>query len=40
MEDIKEALRAAMDHGASDIHFSVGRPVMIRLDGKLVGEIG
>ncbi len=36
MEDIKEALRAAMDRGASDIHFSVGRPVMIRLDGKLV----
>ncbi|MCR4909224.1 MAG: type IV pilus twitching motility protein PilT [Lachnospiraceae bacterium] len=36
MEDIREALQAAMDRGASDIHFSVGRPVMIRLDGKLV----
>ncbi|MBO6138378.1 MAG: type IV pilus twitching motility protein PilT [Lachnospiraceae bacterium] len=36
MQDIKEALRAAMDRGASDVHFSVGRPAMLRIDGKLV----
>ena len=36
MQDIKEALRAAMDKGASDVHFSVGRPAMLRIDGKLV----
>ena len=36
MQDIKEALKAAMDRGASDVHFSVGRPAMLRIDGKLV----
>lgn len=36
MDDIREALKAATESGASDVHFSVGRPVMMRLDGKLV----
>ncbi len=33
---IQEALLKAMQLGASDVHLSVGRPIMGRLDGKLV----
>ena len=33
--DIKEALLKAKNIGASDVHLSVGRPIMGRLDGKL-----
>lgn len=33
--DIKTALIIAHTMGASDVHFSVGRPIMIRLDGTL-----
>lgn len=29
-------LEAAMRRGASDVHFSVGRPVMMRIDGSLI----
>ncbi len=33
---LEEALKASMDRRVSDVHISVGRPVMIRVDGKLV----
>ncbi len=34
--ELEVALHLAHGLGASDIHFSVGKPIMIRLDGKLV----
>lgn len=34
--DIKTALIIAHTLGASDVHFSVGRPIIIRLDGVLM----
>ncbi len=33
---LEEALKASMERRVSDVHISVGRPVMIRVDGKLV----
>ena len=34
--NLEEALTTAKERGASDVHFSVGKPVMIRVDGSLV----
>jgi len=34
--ELSAALEMAMKRGASDVHFSVGRPIMIRLDGTLL----
>lgn len=34
--NLQEALTLATQKGASDVHFSVGRPIMIRVDGSLV----
>ena len=34
--ELKDALELSMKRGASDVHFSVGRPIMIRVDGVLV----
>lgn len=34
--EIEVALEQAMKRGASDVHFSVGRPIMIRVDGTLL----
>lgn len=36
MENLQAALEAAHKRGASDVHLSVGRPIMIRLDGTLM----
>lgn len=33
---LEQALEEAMKRGASDVHFSVGRPIMIRVDGALI----
>ncbi len=33
---LEEALQASMDRNVSDVHISVGRPIMIRVDGELV----
>ncbi len=39
--DMKALLTAALDHGASDLHLTVGRPPILRVTGELVpiGEI-
>lgn len=34
--EISELLRLTMEKGASDLHIAVGRPPVIRLDGRLV----
>lgn len=34
--ELELALKKATERGASDVHFSVGRPIMIRVDGTLV----
>ena len=34
--ELELALEQAMKRGASDVHFSVGRPIMIRVDGTLL----
>ncbi len=34
--DLEKILEQAMKRGASDVHFSVGRPIMIRVDGTLL----
>ena len=34
--ELKSALEAATKRGASDVHFSVGRPIMLRIDGTLL----
>lgn len=34
--NLQEALTLSTQRGASDVHFSVGRPIMIRVDGSLV----
>lgn len=34
--DLEKILEQAMKRGASDVHFSVGRPIMIRVDGALL----
>lgn len=34
--ELSKALEMAMKRGASDVHFSVGRPIMIRVDGTLL----
>ena len=34
--ELVEALQIAEKRGASDVHFSVGRPIMLRIDGSLV----
>ena len=34
--ELEEALELSMKRGASDVHVSVGRPIMIRVDGVLV----
>lgn len=34
--ELKDALDLSMKRGASDVHISVGRPIMIRVDGVLV----
>lgn len=36
MLKLESALEMAMKRGASDVHFSVGRPIMIRVDGTLL----
>lgn len=36
MYELEETLSQAHKKGASDVHFSVGKPVMIRLDGTLI----
>lgn len=36
MLKLESALEMAMKRGASDVHFSVGRPIMIRVDGMLL----
>ncbi|MBR1876200.1 MAG: type IV pili twitching motility protein PilT, partial [Lachnospiraceae bacterium] len=33
---LEESLRASMERKASDVHYSVGRPIMLRIDGDLV----
>lgn len=34
--NLQESLQLAVQKGASDVHFSVGRPIMVRVDGSLV----
>lgn len=34
--DLQQALELAVNKGASDVHFSVGRPIMGRIDGSLI----
>jgi twitching motility protein PilT len=34
--DLRSYMQATVEHGASDLHLSVGRPPVIRLDGELV----
>ena len=34
--DMKALLRQVVDRGASDLHLSVGRPPILRIDGRLV----
>ena len=36
MVQLESALELAMKRRASDVHFSVGRPIMIRVDGTLL----
>ncbi len=36
MLEMEAVLETAMNRGASDVHFSVGRPIMIRVDGTLL----
>jgi twitching motility protein PilT len=38
--EIAELLRIAVDRGASDLHIAVGRPPVLRIDGKLVNVDG
>lgn len=34
--DLQKALETAHKFGVSDVHFSVGKPIMVRLDGSLI----
>jgi len=36
LQELEQALELAHKRGASDVHFSVGKPIMIRLDGTLL----